>query len=409
MSTLFSDLISLNPNKFVRHLTLRQDKDTLEGMCGICPTPNDACDIAIGPDGQQDDFTCDGNYMMQCSGFAETPGNDIDSIITFWNTGDGKHKNGNNCQNYYTTYLSTLSAIDSANPNSANCIRHFNTDNYDSTNCYINNLFELYTAKYTFTDNTNDPNWNAFQDTLSKLCGSDSGLTVPQGGCNQFLSKYCTNFSRDEIVRSNILLHLCGCYAPDDGITSADCPTGADAEECKSCDTICQHTDVTQLYDRDTGDKFTCNATVCVIANTTIIAAQTSVGGGVNFQQVCPGCSTAQPCKCIISDVTITGNVDIKDINANLENGACSETQCYKTNTDGSTEFVTCPDKYNPKSDSFYNSTLFISLTSVISLIIIVAIIVVLIIYSGKSQKSISVITPEEKAKYSILQQAIQT
>ena len=380
-------------------ITCPQGLDMCSGINSCCQ-PNDQCLPDIGPEGLDQDNDCDNNFMMQCSGFSDDLGTDIDSVINFWNqrlTGSG-HNNGFNCKNYYVLYLNTLPTISGA---FTSCSALFNPDTYDDSGCYINNLFTLYTDTYKFTDDVTDPQYNEFQWTLSNLCGSDSdGISPPQGGCDRFLSNYCSQFSRNEIAESLILLNLCGCYAPLDNISGI-----SDNPESRSCDSLCHLVGTTQLYDSSTGGQFICQANVCVIADTTIIASQTKIGGSVTFQQVCPGCSANQPCKCIITNVTVS-NGNSKEFQSSINSACGTGSVCYMVDSAGNSNTVPCTS-LEPPPLPFYQTSLFITIISIIILGFVILIIIILVIISGKSQKIVSVTTPAEKEKYSIITKAL--
>jgi hypothetical protein len=373
-------------------------RSTCSGITTVCQ-PEDDCLPTIGLVEYQDDNSCDNNFMMQCSGFSPSIGTDIDSVISFWDQRQTISGNtyGTSCKNYYTAYLNNTETDPSAS-GLITCASQFNSDRYEDVNNYINNLFTLYTDKYIFTDDTTDPLYNSFQITLSDLCGGDSP-PPSQGGCNQFLSKYCTQYSRNQIASQRILLQLCGCYAPLDNISGV-----TDDPESRSCDSLCHQVGTTQLYDAATGGQFVCNASVCVIGDTTIIAAQTEIGGSVTFQQICPGCSPSQPCKCVITNVTVTG-IDTEELESSI-NSSCGDSECYFINPDGTSTSVPCSSLESPPVP-FYQTPLFITIITLVIVGFLIFVIIVLVMVNGKSKRMVSVISPEERDKNSIVSEAV--
>ncbi len=369
----------------------------------ICCQPDNNCPPNLGPTTDQNDTSCDNNFMMKCSGLSQNVGTDIDSVISFWNT----LSNQNTCISYYTAYLNT-SVENTAGLST--CSSEFNTARYDDVNCYINNIFTLYTNTYEFTDDTTDPKYNAFQNVLSNLCGgggndnTSSEYNVPQGGCDRFLKSYCSTYSRNEIAESDILLKLCGCYSPQD-TTVPDSPP--DSSQSKACDYLCNHIGTTQLYDSATGGQFTCDANVCVIADTNIIAAQTRVGGGVVFSQICPGCSSDQPCKCVITNVTTT-DINRRDLQESVQSSCGTGSTCYFIDAAGNSTSVPCQDLVTPPPP-FYETPLFITIISLVILAVVVIVIIILVMFSGKSHKTVNIISPEDKDKYTVLNKAISS
>jgi hypothetical protein len=195
----------------------------------------------------------------------------------------------------------------------------------------MNNAFATYNQLHPITDASN-PAFNPFQVTLLNTCASLPGL------CDEFLNNFCTGCTRDQISLDQTLLTACGCRGPLSpyDITAA-------------CDPLCNRVSSIKNIDDATGVAQVCNTDVCVIDNININAANTTLGGGIIFSQLCGNCS--QNCTCIIASNNINGVLAQAGLtNAVQFDTACNgSSMCYNSNpTTGDLNSIQCP-----KSASF--------------------------------------------------------
>ena len=104
----------------------------------------------------------------------------------------------------------------------------------------------------------------------------------------------------------------CGCHLSQSQYTS----------DIRACDTICSGYDTIKYYGQST-----CQASVCVIDNFTLIAKGSSVGD-ITFTQACPFCSGSSSCKCIIGDINIIAQ-DSRMGALQLEQNCGGGVECY--------------------------------------------------------------------------------
>ncbi len=148
------------------------------------------------------------------------------------------------------------------------------------------------------------PGYDSFQEILLNAC------TLPQfaiqGVCQAAAEKMCLKCERDEAIASAPVLRLCGC-----NVFSLN-PVAYE-ELPRECDPLCAQALVSKIRDRTSGEVGQCIANVCVINDVSIAAARSTIGG-INFTQVCPQCSQAQQCKCIVDasipNAEVVGLVD---------------------------------------------------------------------------------------------------
>jgi len=269
------------------------------------------------------------------------------ALFTYWCN--------NNCIETYSNILNTNGDIAEYNPAELSRVQ-----------ADIVSLFQSYLSTNIITDDVTDPAYTPFQNTLLNLCLSPN---LP-GVCNTFLANdFCQGLSRTQISDSPVLTDFCGCYAPinQNYITYTNDP---------ACDTLCHREDTVQLANPSTGVFQTCSNSICVIDDVSIIVNQSSTGG-INFEQICGGCSqTSSPCECIISGVSITAIADQVGIEESFSQVCGANSICLQINPDESVTPVPC-SSINPNPPGPTNST-----TIPIAVVIIVIIVIVVLIIS---------------------------
>ena len=109
-------------------------------------------------------------------------------LFNYWNTND--------CPGAYSQFLNTLDDIVA-----------YNSNNIIPLQEDVIKLFNTYFLTNSLTDNVTSTQFNPFQETLLNLCIDP---TLP-GICQAFLTDYCSQYTRDQVLNSVTLTNFCGC------------------------------------------------------------------------------------------------------------------------------------------------------------------------------------------------------
>ena len=275
----------------------------------------------------QGDFNC---IINNCSG-------DIGSgtqLFNYWQE--------NNCPAAYAQAINT----------SDTGLLQYNPENQAIIQQKVVQLFNTYFITNTITDDVTSTSYNTFQNTLLNLCVDP---TLP-GICTQFLNQYCSQFSRDQVNNSPILIDFCGCYTPPDetylqytlgspqcnegvsGCTSGCTAGNTGCTGQPACDPLCHRSLTSQKANNETGFIITCPQTICVIDNITINITESEVPGGINFNTVCPGCGGASGgdgCLCIVSGVNPSATMGQIGVGVNFNQFCSGNSVCIVEDSAG--------------------------------------------------------------------------
>ncbi len=153
-----------------------------------------------------------------------------------------------------------------------------------------------------------------FQHLLTDLCNTGSNGKY----CREPLLDICSQYTREDL--SNPLARqICGCYIPSSEYS----------EGIRACDPICSGFDTIKYHEANQNSFQTCQSTLCIIDNFTLIAKGSSVGD-ITFTQACPYCSAGGNCRCIIGDINIIAS-DSRLGALSLEQNCVGEIECYAT------------------------------------------------------------------------------
>lgn len=157
------------------------------------------------------------------------------------------------------------------------------------------------------------------------------------GACDVGLTRMCSNFTREDLLRDEKLRGLCGCFLP-----TSQYPYGNVFNP--SCDLLCTSSageglPIQRGFNSSSDPRIAawvpkrCAQNICLIDNVNMNFVN-SVGEGVNFRTVCGECGgkggSGGACQCYIS------NIDINTINTQLKNGGIDiEQNCGRCFTDG--------------------------------------------------------------------------
>lgn len=190
---------------------------------------------------------------------------------------------------------------------------------------YVVNLFNNYFITNSLTDDINSNQYNPFQNQLLDLC-LDNRLP---GICQQFLTSYCDQYSRNQVINSEVLTNFCGCYTPPD-------PTYLEITNNPACDPLCHRSLTSHQADINTGEILDCPQNICVINDVNITVDNSRIPGGINFNNVCAGCTgTENGCLCIVSGSNISDTTGAIGITTNFNQFCGSNSICIVQDANG--------------------------------------------------------------------------
>lgn len=291
-----------------------------------------------------------------------------------------------NCSACYNTYFNFIYT------SSDN--QQWNQTNWTASQSDFVQIFNKYFSEGFQITIPGAQGYNNFQETLNSVC-----LQLP-GVCNTALTAFCkgetTNppcpncncgpacATREGIGNNAGLVNFCGCYAPLPTV-----PQSASVIEASpQCDPLCTRINTIKLSNSPpNGNNSSCNNNTCVIDNVSIQAASSTVGGTVNFNQICNQCTTG-PCTCIISgvDLSETGN-DVPQLQAQFNQYCGTNSQCLQIEPNGVDVPVNCQQALTSAVTSS-NGTSIIGWIWIVVVVIFIIIIVVLVILSTRNSSS---------------------
>ena len=277
----------------------------------------------------------------------------------------------------------------------------YNPANLTIAQGIVNGIVSQYLADgYRITE-PNVTGYNPFQESLRSTCNQVPGL------CDSFLSQYCLNKpttnsnlvcgidceTRNGIAQNTGLLEFCGCWAPPPVEVQANDPNNQALNILKKypqCDPICNRQETIQRGDGMGGEESCPNNTVCVIDDTTINAAKSTVGGGVSFQQICP-CASTGICTCIISGTNLTSTLVDNGLTTQFNQVCGTNALCLQLNETGIPTPVNCQTALSQNPPSFWSTLskrewFFIALGFIGFILLIILMIFVVVI--GKNQNA---------------------
>ncbi len=214
------------------------------------------------------------------------------------------------------------------------------------------------------------PGYDEFQTTIFSLCSTTPGL------CEEGLVLICSDQTIESLTFNPELVPWCGCYMGEEEYSMYVDEFQVD----KQCTPICARQGNIPIASSSGTGTVPCTQDVCIIDDVAITLANSEIGGGINFSQICGGCSGAahgtstsssnngdtnlniqnqfsssKSCRCIITNTSI--DVASSRIGGGIDlNQTCGETACFRENPDfGKNSFpeqikVPCdaPADFNP-------------------------------------------------------------
>lgn len=166
------------------------------------------------------------------------------------------------------------------------------------------------------------PGYNPFQDFLyADVCCPFPLL------CKSLLTNTCGQYSSQQMTDNPSIANWCGCYLPD-GEYEKWTKT---YQTSKQCTPLCNRTTAVPLVDLN-NQPMRCNQDICIIDDTSIQLANTTVNGSVNVTQMCGNChsginqSSPSSCQCLIdSNSTIISGGQVNNVNVKEQ---CTTSSC---------------------------------------------------------------------------------
>lgn len=185
--------------------------------------------------------------------------------------------------------------------------------------------------------------------------------------------------TRAGIAANKGILGFCGCYAPLPAVEQARRVIAKDPQ----CDPLCTRQETVPLDD-GRGNFFHCMNDTCVIDNVSIEASRSTVGGTVNFDQICSNCN---PCTCIISGIDISetaGQIDQFKVEFNQFCG--KDSLCLKIEPDDVDQPIDCQQAITATTNGSNVKPIVVPWWVIVGGIVIIVIIalILIVIYHDK-------------------------
>jgi hypothetical protein len=114
--------------------------------------------------------------------------------------------------------------------------------------------------------------------------------------CSAFLGDTCAEYTLDQIQHQPNTLAWCGCYLQNDQYESY----AQKYNMSKECTPTCNRIDVIPIIG-PSGDIVKCTTDACIMDDVTVNIVNSTINGGVTFNQVCGNC-TGGSCTCIVEN-----------------------------------------------------------------------------------------------------------
>jgi len=230
----------------------------------------------------------------------------------------------------------------------------------------------------------------AFQNLLVDLCNTDGVGKY----CREPLLNVCSKYTRADTSHP-IIRSVCGCWLPDSEYL----------DKTRACDNICSAYNTIKYHEPDQSTAQTCDSSVCVIDNITLIAKGSSIGD-ITFTQACSYCGVSSDCRCIIGDI----NLIIQDSRMgelNLDQNCGGSIECYTTIEGVRTEVPDCTQYINSfgltssvvdSKREFYQSYSITFLVFSIILVLLFVVVGLYMLFRKEKAEVVQITVPEAKS-----------
>lgn len=213
---------------------------------------------------------------------------------------------------------------------------------------WAQNVMDLAIARYTqqgFEIGTLPglPGYNPWQDYIyNTVCCPYPGVCAPA------LTTVCETKTAQRISLNPTLAQWCGCYLPEPEYQAYSVKFNIPP----ACTPMCNRVGTIPVVGIN-GEAVNCDQSVCLIDDVTVNIINSTIGGGIDFNQICSNCPGAT-CSCVVSNTTI--DIANSTIGGNLVpiGQGCGSFTCNQTNpgNTGPTNIaVPCGQTLNPYAE----------------------------------------------------------
>ena len=201
--------------------------------------------------------------------------------------------------------------------------------------------------------------WKNFEN----ICSSKPGL------CDDALYRYCTKYTREQVIKSENLRNICGCFLPTEEYNVGDYSIQ------RECSPLCVSAKI-RTGNIGTGTYTPCAQSTCIINDLAINIINSK--GNIDINQYCGNCaSSSSRCTCIIDNTDISQIGSIGNI---IVNQSCASKQCVEKDSDGNIKQVQCPEDAAANPINQVNSKTWRNIMFILGALIGIVIILVFLI-----------------------------
>jgi len=314
---------------------------------------------------------CDTSWRGPCRNDANLP---IDQWATLWSQGDPNY-DGLTCGDQYHAFVYGGCTGQAGEFIEANWL--------DTQNDFVT-IFQRYIGTGLQLTAPGAPGYNPMQESLETTCQG-----IP-GACDLYLNPFCTPLVPTTVAANAGLLEFCGCYVAQ----SSPNPLNSKATTPlpPQCDPMCARLTVVPIFDtQNPGQPLLCDRGVCVIDDISVTASMTQIGGGVNFEQVCPACyseGNTSGCECIVGSIDINSLLGSIGVTDNIEQFCGPNSICFESSSGALDTQVSCSSVAGAGPIASYKFTIspwFIAI--VVGVIFLVMIMALAMVYGHRQPK----------------------
>lgn len=165
------------------------------------------------------------------------------------------------------------------------------------------------------------PEYHPVQDIIYQNIACPFPITISNA-----LQDPCSQYSTQSLSFNPSAAQWCGCYLNGEEYL----PYSAKYNIQPECTPMCNRQNTIPII-KNNGDIVTCEKSICLIDGVTVNLTNSSVGGSIDFNNVCGNCNGSN-CSCIITDTNIDINNGTIGGNVVPFSQGCGNYICGSTN-----------------------------------------------------------------------------